>query len=229
LNAAGLPFTPQNGSFQVQVINTSTGVAQTGTINVDLAGVNPGTTLNDVVSQLNGVANVSASVTGNGNLQINAANGFQIEFSNDNSGTLAALGINTFFTGSNSGDIGVNSQLTSNPDLLAAAQGGGPGDGTNAAALDNLANLTPASLGGATVGNFYQQTVTSLGSSSASQNAVSQGAQGFLSSLTSQRAQTTGVSLDSETIQIMQYQQAYQSAARFISIIDQLFTTLTQI
>jgi flagellar hook-associated protein 1 FlgK len=229
LDAAGLAFPPQNGSFQVQVINTSTGLAQTGTITVDLAGVNPKTTLNDVVNQLNGLTNVAASVTGNGNLQISAANGYQIEFSNDNSGTLAALGINTYFTGSSSLDIGVNSQLTADPTLLATAQGGGPGDATNAVALANLTNLTPAVLGGATVGNFYQQTVSSLGASSASQNAVSQGSQGFLSSLNSQRAQATGVSLDTETIQIMQYQQAYQSAARFISTIDKLFTVLTQI
>ncbi len=229
LDAAGLPFPPHNGSFQVQVINTSTGLAQTGTINVDLAGVNPKTTLNDVVNQLNGLANITASVTDNGNLQINAANGYQVEFSNDNSGTLAALGINTFFTGSSSLDIGVNSQLTADPTLLATAQGGGPGDGTNAAALANLGNVAPAALGGASIGNFYQQTVSSLTAASASENAVSQGSQGFLSSLNSQRAQTSGVSLDSETIQIMQYQQAYQSAARFISTIDQLFTTLTQI
>ncbi|HEY2249601.1 MAG TPA: flagellar basal body rod C-terminal domain-containing protein, partial [Planctomycetaceae bacterium] len=229
LDAAGLPFTPRNGSFQVQIINTSTGLAQTGTINVDLAGVNPKTTLNDVVNQLNGLANVTASVTGDGALQINAANGYEIEFSNDNSGTLAALGINTFFTGSTSGDIGVNSQLTADPTLLAAALGGGPGDGTNAAALANLINLSPAALAGTSIGNFYQQTVTSLAASSASQNAVSQGSQGFLSSLNSQRAQTTGVSLDTETVQIMQYQQAYQSAARFISTIDKLFTVLTQI
>lgn len=229
LDAAGLPFTPQNGSFQVQVINTSTGLAQTGTITVDLAGVNPKTTLNGIVGQLNGLTNVTASLTGTGNLQIDAANGYQIEFSNDNSGTLAALGINTFFTGSSSLDIGVNSQLTADPTLLAAAQGGGPGDATNAAALANLDNLAPASLGGSTIGNYYQQTVSSLGASSASQNALSQGSQGFLSSLNSQRAQTSGVSLDNETIQIMQYQQAYQSAARFISTIDKLFTTLTQI
>jgi flagellar hook-associated protein 1 FlgK len=229
LDAAGLPFTPQNGSFQVQVINTSTGLAQTGTITVDLAGVNPKTTLNDVVAQLNGLANVAASLTGTGNLQISAANGYQIEFSKDNSGTLAALGINTYFTGSSSLNIGVNAQLTADPTLLATAQGGGPGDATNAVALANLTNLTPAALGGATVGNFYQQTVSSLGASSASQNAVSQGSQGFLSSLNSQRAQATGVSLDTETIQIMQYQQAYQSAARFISTIDKLFTVLTQI
>jgi len=229
LDAAGLSFPPQNGSFQVQVINTSTGVAQTATINVDLAGVNPKTTLSGLAAQLNGVANLSATVNTDGSLQLNAANGYEVEFSNDNSGTLAGLGINTFFTGSSAGDIGVNSQLLTDPTLLAAAQGGGPGDGTNAAALANFANLTPSALGGASVGGYYQQVVSALGQSSSSENAVSQGAQGFLDSLNSQRAQFSGVSLDNETIQIMQYQQAYQSAARFISVIDQLFTTLTQI
>lgn len=229
LDAAGLPFTPQNGSFQVQVVNTATGIAETGTINIDLAGVNPKTTLNDVVSQLNGLANVTASVTGDNRLRIQAANGYEIQFSNDNSGALADLGINTFFTGSSSTDIGVNAALITDPTLLAAAQGGGPGDGTNAVALANLPNLAQASLGGATIGDFYQQVVSGLGQASASQNAVSQGAQGFSDSLSNQRAQFSGVSLDTETIQIMQYQQAYQSAARFISTLDKLFTVLTQI
>jgi flagellar hook-associated protein 1 FlgK len=142
---------------------------------------------------------------------------------------LASLGVNTFFTGSSSSDIGVNSQLVADPTLLAAAQGGGPGDGSNAAQLANFANLIPTSLNGSSIGDFYQQTVAALGQSSASENAMAQGAQGFLDSLNSQRAQFSGVSIDNEMIQIMQYQNSFQSAARFISVIDQLFTTLTQI
>src|SRR5262249_35259887 len=59
LDAAGLPFAPQNGSFQLRVVNTSTGIAQTSTISVDLPGVNPKTTLSDIVNQLNAVANVT--------------------------------------------------------------------------------------------------------------------------------------------------------------------------
>ena len=229
LDAAGLPFPPQNGSFQVQVVNTTTGIAQTSTINVDLAGVNPKTTLNDIVSQLNGVSNLSAQVNSNGQLQISAANGYEVEFSNDNSGALAALGINTFFTGSSSLDMGVNQAVVSDPTLFAAAQGGGPGDGSNAQALANIANVAPASLGGATIGGYYQQVVSTLGQASSSENAVSQGFQGFLDSLNSQKAQFSGVNLDDETIQIMQYQRSYQTAARFISTLDQLFTTLLQI
>lgn len=229
LDAAGLPFTPQNGSFQVHVVNTSTGAEQTATITVDLAGVNPKTTLNDIVTQLGALTNVTASVTGGNYLKISATNGYELEFSNDDSGTLAALGINTFFTGSSSTDIGVNAALISDPTLLAAADGGGSGDGNNASRLANLASLTPSSLGGATIGNYLHNSVAGLGQSSASQNALAQGAQAFTDSLNNQRSQFSGVSLDSETITIMQFQQAYQSAARFISILDQLFTTLTQL
>ncbi len=229
LDAAGLSFPPQNGSFQVKVVNTTTGIAQTSTITVDLTGVNPKTTLNGVVGQLNGITNLAASITGDGRLQINAANGYSVEFANDNSGTLAGLGVNTFFAGASSFDIAVNPTLAADPALLAAAQGGGPGDGSNAAALANFANQTPASLGGASISNYYQQTVSALGQASASENAVAQGSQGFLDSLNSQRAQFSGVSIDNEMIQIMQFQNSYQSAARVISTIDRLFTTLTQI
>ncbi|MBI3864992.1 MAG: flagellar hook-associated protein FlgK [Planctomycetia bacterium] len=229
LDAASLPFTPQNGSFQVHVVNTSTGLEQTGTISVDLAGVNPKTTLSDIVTQLNALTNVTASVTGDNRLQITAANGYELKFSDDDSGALAALGINTFFTGWTSSNIGVNSALTADPTLLAAAKGGGAGDGNNASILANLPSLSPSSLGGATIGNFFQQAVAGLGQASASQNAVTEGAQGFSDSLNNQRSQYSGVSLDTETIQVMQFQQSYQGAARFISVIDQLFTILTQL
>ncbi len=63
LNAAGLAFPPQNGTFQVLVTNEITGQTTTSTIDVNLNGTGSDTTLNSLASQLNSVANVSASVT----------------------------------------------------------------------------------------------------------------------------------------------------------------------
>jgi flagellar hook-associated protein 1 FlgK len=45
-------------------------------------------------------------------------------------------------------------------------------------------------------------------------------------SLKSQREQYSGVSLDEEAIKIMEFQRSYQSAARLISTIDELFGVL---
>ncbi len=226
LNAAGLPFTPTNGGFQVQVVNTTTGATQTTSIPVNLSGIGTATSLTSLAASLNSVANLSASISPAGQLTISAASGYQVEFSNDTSGTLASLGINTFFTGSNSSNIGVNAALAADPGLFAAAQGGGPGDGTNAAQLSQI-NTTPvAGLNGASLSDYYNGTVATISQAAASESALSTGNQGYLNALTNQQAQTSGVSIDAEAVQVMQYQHSYQAAARIISTLDQLFTTL---
>lgn len=229
LDSGVLPFTPVNGSFQIKVVNKSTGEVQTTTVPVDLTGTGTNATLTSLSAQLNGIANVSSSVSTDGHLTISAGSGYEIQFANDTSGTLAALGINTFFTGSTSRNIGVNSQVTSDSGLFATRQGGGPGDGRNAAQLAAIADNPLTALGGMSINQFYASTVSTIGQSSASEAALAEGAQGFQNSLLSQRGQISGVSLDEEAIQIMKFQHAYQASAKFISTIDQLLTSLMQI
>lgn len=229
LDSGVLPFTPVNGSFQIKVINKSTGEAQTTTVPVDLTGTGTNATLTSLNAALNGIANVSASIAIDGRLTISAGSGYEIQFGNDTSGALAALGINTFFTGTGARDIGVNAQVTSDPGLFATRRGGGPGDGSNAALLAAIADNPDTALGGMNLRQYYNATVSTVGQSSASESALAAGAKGFQDSLLSQRAQISGVSLDEEAIQIMKFQHAYQASAKFISTIDQLLTLLTQI
>jgi flagellar hook-associated protein 1 len=229
LAAAGLPFTPVNGSFEVRIRNSATGVAKTSVINVDLDGIGADTTFNNLLTQLNGVANLTATTTPDQRLQLTAAGGYEIEFAADSSGALASLGINTLFTGSSSRDIGVNSMIVADAGLLAAARGGGPGDGRNAARLASIAFDPITALGDKSLTEFYQTTLSGLAQGSASEEAVTQGFRVFRESLLNQRAQHSGVSLDEETIEIMKYQYAYQMSARIISTVDQLFTTLLQV
>jgi flagellar hook-associated protein 1 FlgK len=137
--------------------------------------------------QLNAVANITASATSDGGLQIDAANGFEIEFAADNSGLLASLGVNTFFTGSSSLDIGVNSQLVADP-AVAAAQGAGRDARTP---RSPISRTSPPPARGHLVGGFSSRPWP-LGQSSASQSAMAQGAQGFIDSLANQKAQFSG-------------------------------------
>ncbi len=51
LNQAGLAFTPQNGTFQIEVTNTITGQTTTSTIDVNLNGTGTDTTLNSLASE----------------------------------------------------------------------------------------------------------------------------------------------------------------------------------
>ena len=97
--ASGLKFTPNHGSFQLQVTNTLSDADVTTNIPIDLDGIGTDTTLNSLQAALDAVANVSASITSDGRLQITADANFELSFSDDTSGALASLGINTFFTG----------------------------------------------------------------------------------------------------------------------------------
>ena len=58
-----------------------------------------------LTSDLNGVPNLSATIQPDGTLKINAASGYTVSFGEDTSGTLATLGINTYFTGTDASNI----------------------------------------------------------------------------------------------------------------------------
>jgi len=226
LNQAGLASTPQNGTFQIEVTNATTGQTTTSTIDVNLNGTGNDTTLNSLASAINGVANVAASVTPEGQLQINAGTNYQIQFANDSSNTLADLGINTFFTGSDSTNIGVNSAVSQNPQLFASAQGGGPSDGSNALALSQFASNPVSSLNGQSLNDYYNSIVTDVGNHASAETAMSTSLNDYSQSLTAQQQQISGVSLDQEAIQLMQYQQSYTASAKMVTTINQLFQTL---
>ncbi|QDU08899.1 flagellar hook-associated protein FlgK [Gimesia aquarii] len=226
---SGLPFQPTHGSFQIKVTNKTTGLTNTSTINVDLDGIGADTTLNSLSAAIGGVANLSSSVTTDGHLTITASSDFEFQFANDTSGALATIGINTLFTGSNSNDIQINSVIKQNQQFLATGQGGGPSDGSNAVLLAAFAENPIDALGGINLDGYYEKVVANVAQSSASEAALSEGAQAFRESLFGQREQFSGVSIDEETIKVLTFQRAFQSAARLVSTVDELFTILLNI
>lgn len=231
LNSAGLAFPPQHGSFEVRVKNLQTGLITTQTINIDLDGIDPAndTSLDDLKTSLNGVGNISATITADRKLKLTAADGYEMSFANDTSNVLAGLGLNTFFSGTDSSNIAVNSVVSGNPNLFATGRGGGPADGSNALELSQFFDRTRSSLGNLSLNDFYLNAVSNVAQESASEQAIADGFATYRDSLSSQRAQYTGVSLDEEAINIMQLQRAYQSTARMITTADELFNVLLNI
>jgi flagellar hook-associated protein 1 FlgK len=135
---SGLKEVPNNGSFVVHVTNKTTGLTTSTLVQVDLDGQNANdTTLDSLTADLNGIANVNASVSG-GKLKIaTSSSDVEVSFSQDSSGVLAALGINNFYQGTNASDIAVNSAIQADPKLLAAAKNGEPADNQTALAIAN--------------------------------------------------------------------------------------------
>jgi len=226
LNAVGLPFTPTHGSFQLKVTNKLTGATTTTDIAVDLDGIGVDTTLETLRADIDAALNVNATITTTGKLEIDSDTNFEFRFSDDTSGVLASLGLNTFFSGSDSSSISINSIVANDPGFFAASKGGGPSDNDNAIKLAEFAVNPVSALGEISIDEFYSAMVATTTQAPPTETSIAEGLRAFRDSLNNQRAQFSGVSLDEEAIQIIEFQKAFQAAARMVSTIDELYTIL---
>jgi flagellar hook-associated protein 1 FlgK len=227
--ASGLKFTPTNGSFIVHVKQKSTGLSTSTLMQVDLDGLNANdTSLNALTTGLDAITGVTATVVG-GQLKISAeSDNVEISFSEDSSGVLAALGINTFFNGSNARDIAVNDAIKSTPALLAAAKNGESADNQTARAIADLEGKSLASLNNTSFKERYQAMINGVAVSAASAKTNAEAARVVSQTLQTQREALSGVSLDEEAINLMRQQRAFQAAARLVSAIDEMMRTVLQ-
>ena len=222
--AAGLTYPPTNGSFVVHVTGNN-GASVSTLVNVSLKGKPTDTTLNSLLTSLNNISGVSASIV-NGGLKISAANaGSTISFSQDSSDALAALGINTFFTGDSAENIAVNAVVQNDPTQLAAGRNGSAGDNGTALAIAAL-ETTPAAGESETLQSSYQGLVTTVADTVATANSQATAATATQSTLLSQQQSTSGVSIDEEMVNMIQQQQAFQASSRVVATIQTMMASL---
>ena len=224
--ASGLAFAPANGSFVVHVRNKETGLTSSTLIQVDLDGTGPQSTLNSLIADLDGVADISAAIVG-GKLRISADSAnVEFSFSQDSSGALAALGMNTFFAGSNARDIGVNEVIKATPTLLAASGNGDSGDNQTALAIAGLESVAFTGLSDVSIKEAYQAMVNNVAVSAAAARTNADAATAVRLTLETQRESLSGVSLDEEAINLIRQQRAFQGAAKLITAVDELMQTI---
>jgi flagellar hook-associated protein 1 FlgK len=161
------------------------------------------------------------------------------------SGVAAALGVNTFFTGTKASDISVNDVL-SDTDLLASGlldtQTGAlaAGDNTNALAMADtrydsvdMKAYTYTRGEGVTVSvtttsldDYQASMVSTIGSTAAGINSALEYSETLVYQLTAQRDSISAVSLDEEMINLTAQQQAYLAAAKLLTTVQEMFDAL---
>lgn len=104
--------------------------------------------------------------------------------------------------------------------LLAASSDGSPGSGGNLAVLSAVHDQ--ATIQGRTPTEFYADLVASVGSEVSSGTAQLDASQLILRQLHDQRGAISGVWLDEEAANLLQYQRAYQAAARVITTVNDI-------
>jgi flagellar hook-associated protein 1 FlgK len=135
-----------------------------------------------------------------------------------------------FFVPPSAGGTGAANSLQvaiTDPTLVAASSDGTSGSNGNADAIAALANQSI--VGGQTPASYYSGMVFQIGSTVANAQSEQSANQLVLQQLSNQRGALSGVSLDQEAANLIQYQQAYDAMARVITIISNLTQSAVQL
>ena len=235
LSSIGTPV--RAGTFPLTIVDDATGARTLHEISVDPEV----DSLHDLANRLSALPDIVATVDeGTGTLAIRSEAGTSFDFTGvgddpgasrlrDESHVLLALGMNTFFAGNDAKTIAVNSDLLSSPSRLATTRTGQPGDSTNLTALIESREDVQAELGGRTVEQVVADVVVGLGADVASLERSTAGLEAVHANIESQIASVSGVNPDEEVLRLLQYQRAYEAAARYLSTVNEMTLELMQI
>lgn len=234
-----------SGNVEIFVYDQSTGdlVSNSG---LDFDPSTPGIqnfdpavhSLEDVRDAFNNTfgGNINATIVNN-SLRLTAANGMEIGFGTDSSGLLAGLGINTFFSGSGSDDIGINSDIMYDSGRINAGHINGAGEynpGDNATSLEigglrdkqvTIVSSFNAS-SNQTILEYYSTLVGRVGGDTANAKFNYQYNKSLSDDLNEQQQAVAGVNLDEEMSNLIKYQHSYRAAAKLITTADEMLQTV---
>lgn len=223
-------------------------------VDIDLSSLDDSPTLKELAEAINdqiaasGLSGVSAAVPEESGtfLVFNSDDTHAFGFSDDNSGILAALGINTFFTGTSAAGIGVNPVLADR-DYIAAGRIGDGGyavsNNENALAMTDLQHASWSitrwscqrvgdDVDGKTTASleeYYHSLVGDIGIRVAGIARERSFKSELVAQVSEMRETISGVSLDEEMANLISLQHAYSAAAKLMATADEMIQELLEL
>jgi|GEM_PF-650380 len=230
LESAGLEYDVQAGSFDLVVRDANGDVVNTYTIAVDPAtdDLNALAAAIDAADGVVGGGDLVASVNASNQLVIGAGANLSFTFQGDSSGVVAALGLNTFFSGTDARTIALSQLIQDDPAYIAASADGTPGNNESALLIAQLRDAQILSGGTADFNEFYQGMVASLGTQARRMIQLEANTSLLVDSLEIRQEEIAGVSLDEETVKMLEFQRAFTAASRFITSVDEMIETVVE-
>ncbi len=156
---------------------------------------------------------------------------------NDSTGLLGALGINTFFSGDDAESLAVNAAIRRNANLVVSGQVDGQrqineGDNKMANAIANLSSKDVTittfwkTKTNQSLSEFYATLVTTVGSDKRMADTNAKYHQTLTDDLWERVQSVTGVNMDEEMANLVQFQHNYTAAAKLITTADEMLQTI---
>ena len=149
--------------------------------------------------------------------------------SSDTSGLLAAVGINTFLSGSSASDIALCSDIDATPGRIATALGADMTDNTNALRMYGLKDQAVTSLNSMTPGEFYRQMVTDIGQQLFVKESRKDNIESMVQNLGYQQSEISGVNINDEAARMLAIEQMFQAMSKYLSTIQSSLLTIMDI
>jgi flagellar hook-associated protein 1 FlgK len=180
---------------------------------IETLNVGNGYAAGDTLDAGNGITLAMGSGT------LNSGDTFQVQAlaSSDSSGFLAAAGLNTFFAGNSAGTIAVQQGLMDNPGDLAVSTSQSMNDVDNLNRMAALINQPLQGLGQVSSSAYLNNMISGVGTQVSTTQAQQTTLNTVVQQLTNQQDSISGVDINNESAQLLQFQQMYQSVAKYIS------------
>ena len=136
-----------------------------------------------------------------------------------------------FFNSTTTGasDIELAAAILNDYKTIAASNNDTTGNGDTALAIAQAQNALTMDSDSLTFSEYYRSLISSIADMAQDSIAVRESQEMIVQQLEFQRQSISGVSLDEEMANLIQFQRAYQAAAKLISIADEMAETLLQL
>ena len=161
---------------------------------------------------------------------VNAGDTFSTRLTSqpDETGILAALGLNSFFSGVNANTIEIDSQVLHDVTRLASGRSGDAADTVNLFNLTDVENAQVMS-GGATLAEFADEINSEIGFQINTNTAISNSLESLRQRLEEERDAYSAVDLNEEIVYLQEYQKSFEASVRIIQTADEILEEVFRI
>ena len=147
----------------------------------------------------------------------------------DTSGFLAAVGINTFFSGSDASDIDVCSCIIDDPGRIATALGSDTMDNANVSRMVDLQDQAMTELNDQTLSECYRQLITDVGQDVSTKQMRYDNIESVIQNLKNQESDTSGVNINDEAAEMLVFEQMFKAMSKYLNIIQTSMSSLMNV